>query len=164
MPSSLGTLLLITPLGAQTRTVRIIQTNAAGDNVHLIDPATNRVVDSIQGIPIAHGVTSNPDGSALYFSNEVERTLDIVPAATLKVAKKIPLSGRPNNVAITPDGRKVYVAIREDSRAFVDVIDVRAEKVVKSIPMAGGVHNVYVTPDGRHAVAGMIGSADAHRD
>ena len=155
---SLGTLLFITPLGAQTRTVRIIQTNAAGDNVHLIDPATNRVVDSIQGIPIAHGVTSNPDGSALYFSNEVERTLDIVPAATLKVAKKIPLSGRPNNVAITPDGRKVYVAIREDSRAFVDVIDVRAEKVVKSIPMVGGVHNVYVTPDGRHAVAGMIGA------
>jgi YVTN family beta-propeller protein len=153
---SLGTLLLITPLGAQPRTVRIIQTNAAGDNVHLIDPATNRVVAIIQGIPIAHGVTSNPDGSALYFSNEVDGTLDIVPAATLRVARKIPLSGHPNNVAITPDGRKVYVAIREDSHAFVDVIDVRTEKLVKSIPMAGGVHNVYVTPDGRHGVAGMI--------
>lgn len=84
---SLGTVLLIAPLGAQQRTVRIIQTNAAGDNVHLIDPATNRVVDIIQGIPIAHGVTSNPDGSTLYFSNEVDRTLDIVPAATLKVAR-----------------------------------------------------------------------------
>src|SRR5688500_15911125 len=68
---SLGTVLLATQLGAQTRTVRIIQTNAAGDNVHVIDPATNRVVDTIQGIPIAHGVTSHPDGSALYFSNEV---------------------------------------------------------------------------------------------
>ncbi|MGH7712211.1 MAG: hypothetical protein ACREOG_13050 [Gemmatimonadaceae bacterium] len=153
---SLAGALIVTPSQAQTRTVRIVQTNAAGDDVHLIDPATNRVVDIIHGIPIAHGVTSHPDGTALYFSNEVDRTLDIVPAATLKVAKKIPLSGRPNNVAITPDGRKLYVAIREESNAFVDVIDLRAEKVVKSIKTAGGVHNVYVTPDGKHAVAGMI--------
>ncbi|MGQ0640175.1 MAG: YVTN family beta-propeller repeat protein [Gemmatimonadaceae bacterium] len=158
LAASLASVLLVTPSRSQTRAVRIIQTNAAGDNVHLIDPATNRVVDIIEGIPIAHGVTSHPDGSALYFSNEVDRTLDIVPAATLKVAKKIPLSGRPNNVAITPDGLKLYVAIREESNAFVDVIDVRAEKVVKRIKTAGGVHNVYVTPDGKHAVAGMIGA------
>src|SRR5687768_10495158 len=110
---ALVSVLLAAPSHAQSRTVRIIQTNAAGDNVHLIDPATNKVVHIIEGIPIAHGVTSHPDGSALYFSNEVDRTLDIVPAATLKVAKKIPLSGRPNNVAITPDGLKLYVAIRE---------------------------------------------------
>ena len=146
------------PSAAQTRTVRIIQTNAAGDNVHLIDPATNRVVDTIAGIPIAHGVTSHPNGSALYFSNEVESTLDIVPAATLNVAQKIPLSGRPNNVAITLDGQKVYVAIREDSKPFVDVVDLREGKVVKSIKTAGGVHNVFITPDGKHVLAGMIGA------
>lgn len=147
---------LAAALGAQSRSVRIVQTNAAGDNVHLIDPASNRVVETISGIPIAHGVTSNPDGSALYFSNEVDRTLDIVPAATLRVAKKIPLTNRPNNVAITPDGRKVYVAIVAEG--FVDVIDVQAERVVKKIPTAGGVHNVFITPDGKHVVAGMIGA------
>ncbi|MCI0435157.1 MAG: hypothetical protein L0271_16185 [Gemmatimonadetes bacterium] len=152
---SFGSVLIAIQAPAQTRTVRIIQTNAAGDNVHLIDPATHRVVDMIRGIPIAHGVTSHPDGTELYFSNEVERTLDIVSVQTLNVAKKIPLSGRPNNVAITPDGRKIYVAIR-DPGAFVDVIDLQAGKVVKSIPTAGGVHNVYVTPDGAHVVAGMI--------
>jgi len=154
----LGAVLLVRPAAAQTRIVRIIQTNAAGDNVHIIDPASNRVVDIIEGIPIAHGVTSHPDGSALYFSNEVGSTLDIVPASTLKVAKRIPLSGRPNNVAITPDGRKIYVAIREETNAFVDVIDLSVGKVVKSIKTAGGVHNVYITPDGKHAVAGMIGA------
>src|SRR5678816_2748030 len=30
--------------------VRIIQTNSAGDNVHIIDPATNKVVGTITGI------------------------------------------------------------------------------------------------------------------
>ena len=144
-----------TPAAGQT--VRIVQTNAAGDNVHLIDPATNEVVDVILGIPIPHGVTSHPDGSALYFSNEVDHTLDVVPTRTLRVAHKIPLTGRPNNISITPDGRKMYVAITGRD-AFVDVIDLEAGRVVKSIPTLGGVHNVYVTPDGRHLVAGMIGA------
>ena len=154
---ALLTALVAAPAGAQTGTVRIIQTNAAGDNVHIIDPATQKVVDVILGIPMAHGVTSAPDGSALYFSNEVDRTLDIVPTKSLRVTKQIPLTGRPNNVAITPDGRKVYVAItRED--AFVDVVDLDEEKVVKRIPTIGGVHNVFISPDGRFVAAGMIGA------
>ena len=154
---SLGAALLTPPLCAQTRGARIVQTNAAGDNVHLIDTTTNTVVDIISGITIPHGVTSQPDGSAYYFSNEVDHTLDVVPASTLRVSGQIPLSGRPNNVAITPDGQKVYVAITGGD-AFVDVIDLQEGEVVNSIPTAGGVHNVYVTPDGRYAVAGMIGA------
>lgn len=153
----LPAILLAAPLAAQTGTVRIIQTNAAGDNVHVIDPATHEVVAMIHGIPMAHGVTSAPDGSVLYFSNEVDHTLDVVPTKAMKVSKQIPLTGRPNNVAITPDGRKVYVAITRGD-AFVDVVDLDAGKVVERIPTLGGVHNVYVTPDGRYAVAGMIGA------
>ena len=154
---SLAAALFAEPAVAQSGSVRIIQTNAAGDNVHIIDPTTNRVVHIIDGISKAHGVTSAPDGSALYFSNEIERTLDVVPTNVMSVTKQIPLSGRPNNIAITPDGAKVYVAI-VGGGAFVDVIDVEAGEVVKSIPTLGGVHNVFITPDGRYIAAGMIGA------
>ena len=95
LPLSLAIVFLGVPLSGQT--VRIIQTNAAGDNVHIIDPTTNRVVDIIHGIEIPHGVTSNPDGSAYYFSNETDHTLDVVPTNTLRVANQIPLTGRPNS-------------------------------------------------------------------
>lgn len=37
-------------LGAAPNKVRIIQTNSAGDNVEIIDPATNRVVGQIEGV------------------------------------------------------------------------------------------------------------------
>lgn len=148
-------LVLAAPASAQT--IRIIQTNAAGDNAHIIDPATQHIVDEIQGLPMAHGVTSAPDGSVLYFSNEVDRTLDVVPTNTLKVAQQIPLTGRPNNVAITPDGGKVYVAITRGD-AFVDVVHVAEGKVAKRIPTLGGVHNVFISPDGRFVAAGMIGA------
>jgi YVTN family beta-propeller protein len=146
--------LIVTPSDAQQGTVRIVQTNAAGDNIHLIDPATNRVVDVIMGITIPHGVTASPDGRTLYISNEPDHTLDVVSTSTLRVTAQIPLSDRPNNVAITPDGRKVYVAIAGD--AWVDVIDTREQRRVNRIRTLSGVHNVYVTPDGRYAVAGMI--------
>ena len=43
--------------------------------------------------------------------DEAEHTLDVVDAKTLTVGKRIALSGRPNNVAISRDGRHVYVAI-----------------------------------------------------
>jgi YVTN family beta-propeller protein len=109
----------------------------------------------IHGISIPHGVTSSPDGRELYISNEVDRTLDVVSTETLGVVAQIPLSGRPNNVSVTPDGRKVYVAIT-GADAFVDVIDVRERRRLTRVPTLSGVHNVYVTPDGRHVVAGMI--------
>src|SRR2546430_13849848 len=68
--------------------VRIIQTNSAGDNVHIIDPATNKVVGVINGIEVGHGAAAAPDGSRYYFSNEAETTLDVVDQKTLKVIKR----------------------------------------------------------------------------
>ena len=135
--------------------VRIIQTNAAGDDTHLIDPATNLVVGVIRGVEIPHGVTTAPGGSRLYLSNESLHTLDVVDARSLAVQKRVPLSGRPNNVAISKDGRKVYVGIAQAPGA-VDVIDTVALTNVKTVPVKGSIHNVYVTPDGRYAVAGSI--------
>ena len=140
--------------------VRIIQTNAAGDDVHIIDPATNTVVGRITGIEVGHGVATAPDGSRIYVSNEAERTLDVVDGRTLRVTAHIPLSGRPNNIAAGRDGRRVYVAIREEP-GVVDVIDTIALQKVKSIPIKGAVHNTYVTPDGRYVVAGSIAGKTA---
>src|ERR1700680_4802205 len=89
-------LLLAVPLAASS--VRIIQTNSAGDDVHVIDPATNKVVGVIHGIEVNHGAAVAPDGSRYYISNEAESSLDVVDQKTLKVIKSIPLSGHPNNI------------------------------------------------------------------
>jgi YVTN family beta-propeller protein len=141
-----------TPIPASGK-VRIIQTNAAGDNVHIIDPATNKIVGEITGIEAGHGAAVA--GNRIYVSNEADSTLDVVDAKTLLVTNKIPLTGHPNNIAAGRDGRRVYVAIRQEPGA-VDVIDTQSVARVKSIPIKGAVHNTYVTPDGRHVVAGSI--------
>ena len=132
-----------------------MQTNSAGDNVHLIDPATNKVVGIISGIEVNHGATYAPDGSRYYISDEAESTLDVVDAKTLKVTRRIPLTDHPNNIAISKDGRKVYVSIAARPGA-VDVIDTASLEKVNSIPVKGPVHNTYVTPDGKYIVAGSV--------
>lgn len=148
-------LLLALPLTAAT--VRIIQTNSAGDNVSIIDPATNKVVGTINGIEVNHGAAAAPDGSHFYISDEAESTLDVVDTRTLKVTRNIPLTGHPNNISISKDGRRVYVAIAVAPGA-VDVIDTTSMERVKTIPVKGAVHNTYVTPDGKFVVAGSIPS------
>jgi YVTN family beta-propeller protein len=140
---------------ASDRKVRIIQTNSAGDNIHVIDPETNKVVGVITGIEVNHGAAVAPDGSRIYVSDEAESTLDVVDAKTLKVTNRIPLSGHPNNIAVGRDGRRVYVGIIQ-APGGVDVIDTATLENVKTLQTKGTIHNAYVTPDGKYVVAGSI--------
>jgi YVTN family beta-propeller protein len=133
--------------------VRILQTNSAGDNVHIIDPVSNKVVGVIEGIEVGHGAVASPDGRWIYVSNEAESTLDFVDVRTLRIMSKVPLTGHPNNLAIGKDGRKVYVSIRSEPGG-VDIVDTTAKRLAKTVRTNHGIHNTYVTPDGRFAVAG----------
>lgn len=151
---------LAIPLAAQTRRAVIVQTNSAGDSVHLIDPASDTIVGEIPDAEVIHGAAAAPDGSRLYLSNESTATLDIVDAKTLRITKKIPLTGNPNNLSIRKDGRRVYVAIQTPDGG-VDVIDTVAQERVKFIRVLRGVHNTFITPDSKYVVAGSTGGSVA---
>jgi YVTN family beta-propeller protein len=150
-------LLTLAALPASAETTRIYVTNSAGDQVHVIDPATNKVVQVIKGIESAHGITFSPDGARVYVSNEHDSTLDVLDRKTGTVIKQIPLSSRPNNIAITKDGKRIVVAIAREPAAL-DIIDTVSLTRTKSIPMNGRLHNTYVTPDSKFAVSGSVRS------
>ncbi|MDO8678009.1 MAG: beta-propeller fold lactonase family protein [Acidobacteriota bacterium] len=151
---------LLAPLHAQTGKAYIIQTNAAGDSVHLIDPMTDKIVAEIPDEEAIHGAAVGPDGSRLYLSNEALATLDVIDVRTLKLFKRIPLTGGPNNVAIRKDGKRLYVAI-QGAEGGVDVIDTVAMEKVKFIRVLRGVHNTFITPDSKFVVAGSTGGSVA---
>ena len=142
-------------MSARAETVRIYITNSAGDSIHVIDPATNKVVQEIKGIEAAHGITFAPDGSKVYVSNEADSTLDVFDRESGKLVKKIPLSDHPNNIAVTKNGDRVVVAIAREPGA-VDIIDTKTLTLKKTVPVHGRLHNIYVTPDGKYAVMGSI--------
>src|SRR3979409_2060852 len=122
---SLWILLSLAALPASAGEVRVYATNSAGDNVHVIDPATTKVGQVIDGIETPHGVDFAPDGTRVYISNEADSTLDVVDRKTGKIVKKVPLSGHPNNIAVTKDGARAIICIAED-KGGVDTADTRS--------------------------------------
>ncbi len=162
-PAGLGVVLalvLFAPAAAQNGTPVIVQTNAAGDHVTLIDPATDRIVATIREAEVIHGAAAAPDGTRLYLSDEALDTVDVVDTKTLQIIKRIPLTGRPNNIAIHRNGRRAYVAIT-GQQGGVDVINLETLERERFIRILGGVHNTFITPDSRHVVAGSTGGAVA---
>ncbi len=152
---ALGLALLYVSVPASAETVRVYVTNSAGDNIHVIDPATNKVVQEIKGIEAAHGIAFAPDGSRVYVSDEANGTLDVFDRESGALIKKVPLSNRPNNIAVTKNGDRILVGIARGPGA-VDVIDAKTLTVSKSILVKGRLHNIYVTPDGKHLITGSI--------
>jgi YVTN family beta-propeller protein len=153
--SFLVLLLAAITCGSALGQARIVQTNSGSGNIHLIDPATNKIVAEITGVPVNHGAAGSPDGKRLYFSSEAEQVLAVVDSKTLMITNKIKLSARPNNITISKDGSRVYVGIISQPGG-VDVIDTVSLERVKTIPTKGGIHNLYVTPDGKYLITGSI--------
>ena len=145
-------LLALAASPASADMVRIYQTNSGGDDVNVIDPATNKTVGYLKGVEAAHGVTGSPDGSRIYVSNESESTLDVFDAKTYQLVKKVKLSGHPNNIAVAKDGR-IVVAIARDPGAL-EIIDGKTLTSSKRIQTNGRLHNTYVTPDSKYAYMG----------
>jgi YVTN family beta-propeller protein len=147
--------LVLVPFAASAETVRIYVTNSAGDSIHVIDPATNKVVQEIKGIEAAHGIAFAPDGSRVYVSDEADTTLDVFDRESGALVKKVPLSNHPNNISVTKNGDRILVGIARAPGA-VDVIDAKTLTRTKSILVKGPLHNIYTTPDGKYLITGSI--------
>jgi YVTN family beta-propeller protein len=145
--------LALMPLAAQAETALVYVTNSAGDNVDVINPLTNKVV---QKFPIigAHGINFSPDGSRVYVSNEMTSTLDVFDQKTGKLLKKVTLSNHPNNIAVAKDGR-IVVGIARGEGAL-DIIDPVKLEVKKTIPTHGRLHNCYTSADSNYAICGSV--------
>ena len=148
-------LTLLSTLPLLAGSVRIYQTNSAGDDLDVIDPATNKVVMKIKDLEAAHGVTFSSNGARAYITCEADSSVWVVETKYGHLLNKIPLSGHPNNIAVSNDGRYVFAAIVTAPGA-VDVIDAQTLRNVKTIPVKGNAHNVYVTPDGKFVVVGSV--------
>ena len=147
--------------------LRLVQTNFAGDAVSIIDPATNKVVAQIPGIEMAHGISHSTDNSQIYAAQESTASLLVVDGKTLQITKRIPLSGSPNLVQPTPDGKRIYVsinlrwdvvsnfpALQAEMSGGIDIVDVPTLTKTQTIAIPGGIHDMYLTPDGKYVVAG----------
>jgi YVTN family beta-propeller protein len=75
---------------------------------------------------------------------------------TLLPGNAIPVGSVPSGVAVTPDGKHVYVTNHGSNN--VSVIDTATNAVVATVPVGAGPYGIAVTPDGKYAYVADNGS------
>jgi YVTN family beta-propeller protein len=129
---------------------------ASGNDQSLtvVDTAVNQVTATI---PIAAGppqfLTFAPDGRTLYVTVSNNQgtihAIDVLDTASNAVIATIPQPGMPLRVAVSPDGRRLYVANHEIPS--VSVIDTATNTVIGQVNVAPNPHWVTFSPDGSRA-------------
>jgi YVTN family beta-propeller protein len=133
--------------------------NSAGNDIHVIDARTNRVIKRIEVGPQPHGLVATAKGDRLFLT--IENTngdrgeLLWFDPATDTVTRRMTIGPRPNQLACTPDGSVVYVPC--DDAAWW-VIDTTKGEVIKKIATGGRPHNTLCSPDGKRMYLGPKGS------
>lgn len=120
----------------------------------VVDTAVNQVTATI---PIEAGspqfLTFAPDGRTLYITVSNDQgtihAIDVLDTASNDVIATVPQPGMPLRVAVTPDGRRLFVA--NHKLPAVSVIDAATNTVIGQVNVAANPHSVTFSPDGRRA-------------
>jgi len=89
---------------------KVYVTNMAGGTVSVIKAGKWKVVDTIKVGAEPFGCALTPDGETLYVANQSSNTVSVIDTDRDYVKKTIRKVGRkPHALAITADGRKVFV-------------------------------------------------------
>ena len=146
------------PGALYAQSARLYVGNSIADNVSVIDLNSLKVVGDIQVGPHIHGMAVQADGSRLFSTSEGDNTLRIFDTSAGKLVSAVKLTGRPNQCAVTPDGKYVAIPIRDTDS--VDIVEVAQQKVVKTLPVkaphnafnAGSNRYIFVSSMGDHAI------------
>jgi YVTN family beta-propeller protein len=134
---------------------RVYVPNLRSHDVHVIDPATNRVVDKFSvGISPQHIVPSW-DLQTLWVANNAENrpdgSLTPIDPRTGRPGKPVEVDD-PYNMYFTPDGKSAIIVA--EARRRLDFRDPQTMALQYSIdtPKCGGINHAEFSIDGRYAI------------
>lgn len=108
----------------------------------------------------------SPDGSVMYLSRypaplgkdkgDYRLAGDVVAfsTSTHELLWRLPVSGQPNHISGSSDGRRLYVPIRD--RYYVEVIDLERQVSIARVACGWGPHGTEISPDGSRLYVGTI--------
>jgi YVTN family beta-propeller protein len=150
-----------------TATPLVFVENTNGGDVSIIDATNLKVLGTIPVGLSPDDIVAAPAGDVLYVSRIVHREdgrptgtgeLVTIDVASRKVLWRVPFRGVPNHLAVSPDGRRVYVTIVSGN--YVDVFDVQRRALIDSVDVGTGPHDIEVSHDGKTVYVGLIRGTD----
>ena len=116
---------------------------------------------SIHLVPLLLGTLALCAGTAAaadpkaYVGNFKDNTVSVIDARSGAVVATVPVAAGPHGMAVSPDGKTVYVS--GDGSSEVSVIDTASDHVTKTIAVGKSPHGLALTPDGRTLLVGVYG-------
>ena len=133
--------------------------NSAGHDIHVIDTATNQVIQRVDVGPQPHGLVAAAGGERLFITIENtkgdEGELLWFDPIRDKVTRRMKIGPRPNQLACTPDGKLAYIPCDD---ACWWVVDAVKGEVITRIATGGRPHNTLCSADGKRMYLGPKGS------
>lgn len=146
--------------------VRVYVTNEGSGDLSIIDAASHTVVATVRLGKRPRGIQVSPDRTKLYVALSgspsappgidestlppPDRTADgigEIDVATGRLRRVLKVGTDPEQVAVSADGRRLFVA-NEDA-ALASVYDLESNTIVKTVPVGAEPEGVTVSPNGR---------------
>src|SRR5215472_11224840 len=105
-------------------------------------------VSSVAAAPFVYVTSLTPFTGGQLFP---PGTVSVIDTATSTVVATISVDGAPVRVAVTPDGRRVYLAM-QSNKGSVSVLDTATNTIATTVPVGDFcIGGIAITPDGKHA-------------
>lgn len=135
-------------VGGQTHHIQVspqgrwaYATVGSANAVAIIDTRTDALAATV---PVAEGptyVVFTPDGRKAYVSSK-SGIISVIDVAQPQVVKEIALEGKPDHLALSADGSRLYVADGQNGQLVV--IDTVQDTITAAVPVGTGPHGVAV--------------------
>ncbi len=124
-------------------------------SIDVIDPRTNKIVDSIPtGQPESHMLAITHDGKRAYTSNVGPGTVSAIDLETKKLLAVIPISKTTQRISLSIDDRYAFTA--DQTAPKLAVIDTATNQVKTWVDLPGIAYGTAPTLDGRWLVLALI--------
>ena len=144
--------LAVTPDGG-----RVLVDNVQTTRLVVVDAATATLQRSINLIVDIHPggfgrIAVTPDGSRAYIANQPKEYLAVVEMVAVTSTESM-LDMRPSDLALSSDGRTLYVAGCKEfcTTGTVQLIDTASRNLLREFNVGGSPYRFALSPDGRRA-------------
>jgi DNA-binding beta-propeller fold protein YncE len=133
---------------------------APGGPVAVVSPGSGAVTVLSRGLGRVHVfhqfrspqlAAFTPDGEYLLVTDAGAGTLTVIELADMKVVGSVVVGAGAHHLAVSPDDRRVWVALGETASTIVvvDIADRNRPRVLRRLHPAVAVHDLAFSPDGR---------------
>jgi gliding motility-associated-like protein len=151
--------LTVTPVSSPLAYV----TNAALNNVSVINVTTNAIVNTINTALAPQAVAISADGSRAYIVDETSSAVSVFNALTSLVIATIPVDyDGPTGIAVSPDGSRIYVTNFTGGNGNVTVINTSTYYIIDQIILTNTPWGITVSQDGTRLYVTMHDDGDVN--